>query len=201
MKYANCNENVQATVSLQLCLCVSLFRLRTLMPASLSWLPKESTSRVFLQRVRLLHFHWSMRVRPKPSRGQATYVRQKIVSCITISSSVYSSLYLFVCFVICRDSEWQSESHPRPLLQLVPLQTAAAAGPAAELQVYSPSHSSASELASSFEPAEQCPSPAQSIHAWDSCPHSPESSTGRDAVQVRLDVTAGRDLFMQTLEK
>ncbi|KAG7242672.1 hypothetical protein INR49_020045, partial [Caranx melampygus] len=45
---------------------------------------------------------------------------------------------------------------------------------------------SAEERTPPPEPAEQCPGPAQPLSAWDSCPHSPESSTGRDAVQSKL---------------
>ncbi|KAI4830693.1 hypothetical protein KUCAC02_002309, partial [Chaenocephalus aceratus] len=46
------------------------------------------------------------------------------------------------------------------------------------------------------EPAEQCPGPAQPLYAWDCCPRSPDSSTGRDAVQPSLTrvSTAGGDI-------
>lgn len=73
-KYANLNGNVQAAVSYS-CVCVSPSRLRTLMPASVSWQPKESTSRVCLQRVSwtpaLLAFTGTKRGRPKRTVGQA----------------------------------------------------------------------------------------------------------------------------------
>lgn len=49
-RYANLNANVLGVVS-HSCVCISLSRSKTLMPASVSWQPKESTSRVCLQRV------------------------------------------------------------------------------------------------------------------------------------------------------
>lgn len=94
-----------------------------------------------------------------------------------------------IVFLTFRDPQWQSESHPRPLLQLISLQTATAAGSASKLPGQSPNHRPVPEHTSPPEPAEQRPGPAQPVYAWDSCPHSPESSsTGRDAVQVRLDI-------------
>lgn len=81
-KYANLNANVQGAASYS-CVRVSLSRSRTSMPASVSWQPKESTSRVCLQRVSwILHFcfYWNERGRPEPRPGQA-YLRNKCPLC------------------------------------------------------------------------------------------------------------------------